>query len=197
MDFCVRDDDGGKHSVHAYVGDGHRRLCRSVIANGITDDSCELFLFDHSCRPHLLRPRAFNVGSIVYFFPKHLIIGAVGGIGVFVIQTGISNATGLAVDISTLSSLASLVASWKVIGQWALPVALVGLLMTLTRTFRICHSPFFPPAFFLSIPPLFYCVLALGGIPVSLARHHGWVLTLLAMLPWNGMPCGRSGTFHS
>lgn len=111
----------------------------------------------------------FRLGSIMYFFPKHIILGAIGGIGIFVVQTGIQNATGVSVKWN-LSSLMQL-ANAEILPLWLSALALVVLLSVLSKYIR---SPFMPPIFFLSIPPAFYILLAILGVSSQDARASGW-----------------------
>ncbi|TMW64337.1 hypothetical protein Poli38472_012959 [Pythium oligandrum] len=111
----------------------------------------------------------FKVGNVVYLFPKHIIVGAIGGIGVFVLQNGIENATGHPFDW-TQEGLLSLFDE-SVVWLWVSSAFLAALLALLTRWIR---SPVFPPVFFVSIPPLFYLALLILGISPKDARAHGW-----------------------
>ena len=35
----------------------------------------------------------FKLGNAVYYFPKHVIVGCIGGIGIFIFRTGVEVAT--------------------------------------------------------------------------------------------------------
>ncbi|GAB9467146.1 Sulfate permease [Globisporangium polare] len=111
----------------------------------------------------------FKLGNIIYMFPKHIIVGAIGGIGAFVLQNGIENATGQAFEWTT-KGVASLFDE-QVVWLWVSSAALALSLSVLTRWFK---SPLFPPLFFVSIPPLFYVALAILRIAPETARAHGW-----------------------
>lgn len=126
---------------------------------------------------------AFRLGSVVYFVPKHIIIGAIGGIGVFVVQNGLENATGTPFHWS-IECLAIYCSSAK-IWLWLTTVALVWLLHILTRVFQ---SPFLPPLYFLSIPPVFYIVLGLSNISLDWAHECGWFFgSYLRVFTWKEM----------
>ncbi|KAE9248787.1 hypothetical protein PF004_g3694 [Phytophthora fragariae] len=111
----------------------------------------------------------WKLGNIVYLFPKHIIVGAVGGIGAFVLQSGIENATGHAFDWSW-SGVKGLFDE-EIVWLW---VSSAMLALTLWVLARLIKSPLFPPLFFVSTPPLFYVVLLLLGISTDSAREHGW-----------------------
>lgn len=111
----------------------------------------------------------FKLGNIIYMFPKHIIVGAIGGIGAFVLQNGVENATGRAFEWTT-AGVASLFEQ-QVVWLWVSSAVLALLLSVLTRWFK---SPLFPPLFFVSIPPLFYVALAILRVAPETARSHGW-----------------------
>ncbi|KAL8020819.1 putative cyclic nucleotide-binding domain, SLC26A/SulP transporter, rmlC-like jelly roll [Plasmopara halstedii] len=111
----------------------------------------------------------WKLGNIVYLFPKHIIVGAVGGIGAFVMQSGIENSTGREFHW-TWNGLQGL---WKdeILWLWVTSAILALVLWILTRYIK---SPLFPPLFFVSIAPCFYIVLLCLGISTDTARAHGW-----------------------
>uniref|UniRef100_A0AAV1T700 Sulfate transporter n=1 Tax=Peronospora matthiolae TaxID=2874970 RepID=A0AAV1T700_9STRA len=121
----------------------------------------------------------WKLGSIVYLFPKHIIVGAVGGIGAFVLQSGIENATGRAFDWSWhgVKGLFDQTVVWL----WVSSAILALILFFLARRIK---SPLFPPLFFVSIPPLFYVVLLLLGISTDTAREHGWFFDRAPNVPF-------------
>ncbi|KAG3023004.1 hypothetical protein JG687_00001394 [Phytophthora cactorum] len=111
----------------------------------------------------------WKLGNIVYLFPKHIIVGAVGGIGAFVLQSGIENATGRGFDWSW-DGVKGLFDE-EIVWLW---VSSALLALTLWILARHIKSPLFPPLFFVSIPPLFYVLLVSLGISTDTAREHGW-----------------------
>ncbi|RMX66306.1 hypothetical protein DD238_003743 [Peronospora effusa] len=111
----------------------------------------------------------WKLGNIVYLFPKHIIVGAVGGIGAFVLQSGIENATGRVFSWSR-DGIEGLF-DHEIVWLWVSSAILALALFLLARQIK---SPLFPPLFFVSIPPLFYVVLLLLGISTDSAREHGW-----------------------
>eukprot|EP01041_Mallomonas_annulata_P003001 gene3001-5879_t len=111
----------------------------------------------------------FRLGNIVYFFPKHVIIGCIGGIGIFLILTSIEVSTNI---------------SW----EWSLhtlrllfhPHTYPLLLTTFTFEFILSLILYFtklsllPPFYFVSITPIFYIILLLCRIDFSIAHDMGW-----------------------
>lgn len=111
----------------------------------------------------------WKLGNIVYLFPKHIIVGAVGGIGAFVVQSGIENATGRQFNW-TWNGVKGLF-DQDIVWLWVTSALLALVLWILTCYIK---APLFPPLFFVSILPLFYVVLLVLGISTDTARASGW-----------------------
>uniref|UniRef100_H3HAS3 Sulfate Permease (SulP) Family n=3 Tax=Phytophthora ramorum TaxID=164328 RepID=H3HAS3_PHYRM len=124
----------------------------------------------------------WKLGNIVYLFPKHIIVGAVGGIGAFVLQSGIENATGQAF-VWTWDGVKQLFDE-QIVWLWVSSALLALTLFVLTRHIT---TPLFPPLFFVSIPPLFYVLLLLLGISSETAREHGWFFDRAPHVPFYSM----------
>lgn len=121
----------------------------------------------------------WKLGNLVYLFPKHIIVGAVGGIGAFVMQSGLENATGRGFNWSwvAIKGLLDLEIRWL----WITAALLAILLWILTHRIK---SPLFPPLYFVSIPPLFYLGLCISGISMESAREHGWFFSRAPEMPF-------------
>uniref|UniRef100_A0A7S1TMZ3 STAS domain-containing protein n=1 Tax=Phaeomonas parva TaxID=124430 RepID=A0A7S1TMZ3_9STRA len=111
----------------------------------------------------------FKLGNATYFFPRHVIVGCIGGIGLFVTQTGLEVATKKKWEWDTAVIAEFGTAAYAPL--WALPLALEVLLRVLLRVTR---WKLLPPFFFVAIPPLFYAALALLRVPVAEARAAGY-----------------------
>jgi len=79
----------------------------------------------------------FNLGNAVYFFPKHIIVGCIGGIGIFIFQTGMEVATNVPWKWS-FDNL-ELYCTSKVVILWTLAVGFELLLRVLQN-----HSNIWP-----------------------------------------------------
>ena len=111
----------------------------------------------------------FKLGNATYFFPRHVILGCIGGIGLFVVQTGLEVATKTpwkwdGAVIATFGERAML-------PLWLLPLGLELLLRVLLAVFKL---PMLPPFYFVAIPPAFYAALLALGIPADAARAAGY-----------------------
>jgi SulP family sulfate permease len=117
----------------------------------------------------------FEMGNAVYFVPRHVIVGCIGGIGIFLLI--------LSTEVSTDSAWA-----WNIhtIGPFfnppKLPLWLTSLFfaLLLRGLMTKIKSPLLAPLFFISIPPAFYAILYLTGVSVADAHAKGWFFAGLA-----------------
>ena len=104
-----------------------------------------------------------KVGSIVYHIPRQVIVGCIGGIGIFLVRTCFEVSTGLPFGMELLGEV------WPL---WALSVAYeVGLRLLLkcdVITKKV--GPLLAPLYFLSIVPTFYFILFSQGGTLHAAR---------------------------
>jgi SulP family sulfate permease len=112
----------------------------------------------------------FKIGNSVYFFPRHVIIGCIGGIGIFIIQTSIEVSTNKT-WVWSFDTILNVFLNEK-IGFKIL--ATCGFETVLRIILSIFHAPLFPPFYFISIPPLFYFILYIFGISVDVAHENNW-----------------------
>ncbi|GMH62705.1 hypothetical protein TL16_g03534 [Triparma laevis f. inornata] len=124
----------------------------------------------------------FNLGNIVYFFPKHVLCGCISGIGVFVVTTGLEVSKGIGkLEWTSLESIEEFFGSQGENGTgiylFLLPCTLVFLLRLIIRLLKKLDRsfPLLPPLFFLSITPCFYIFLWLFNIKVSRVKQLGFL----------------------
>jgi SulP family sulfate permease len=119
---------------------------------------------------------AFKLGNLVSFFPRHILIGCIGGVGFFLVVTGIEVSArlegSLNYDLPTLQKLFSS-DTWYL---WTLPLALAITIMVLRR---LSKSPFVLPAFFIVVFASFYIIVK-GILHKDLegVRNAGWIFEL-------------------
>lgn len=111
----------------------------------------------------------FKIGNAVYFFPRHVIIGCIGGIGIFIIQTGVEVSTNTAWQWSITSVPKFL--QHDIAVHW---LASLGFAVVLRIIQALFNAPLIPPFYFVSIPPVFYAILTMAGISVHTARQYNW-----------------------
>ncbi|KAI9598318.1 sulfate transporter family-domain-containing protein [Syncephalis fuscata] len=116
---------------------------------------------------------AFKLGSLVGFFPRHILIGTIGGVGYFLMQTGLEVTS--RVNFEWSYEIISQLLSTPVVALWGSSLAGAILLQILQH--RIKH-PLFVPCYFLGIPIIFYVVVAIGGWSLVDLRNIGWLFAL-------------------
>ncbi|KAJ1744146.1 hypothetical protein LPJ78_000648 [Coemansia sp. RSA 989] len=114
-----------------------------------------------------------KIGVLVDFFPRHILVGCIGGVGYFLLETGME-----------ITSQLKLSFSWPALrqffepnafGLWASSFGLAILLRVLCARFT---HPMFVPMFFIAVPVGFYAITALLGIDMETLRATGWVFEL-------------------
>lgn len=111
----------------------------------------------------------FKLGNAVYFFPRHVIVGCIGGVGVFVAQTGFEVSTNRTWEWSMNSiRVFSDSAVWPL---WATSCLFEVILRALLAALRL---PLLPPFYFVLIPPTFYAILGITGQPIADMVASGW-----------------------
>lgn len=115
-----------------------------------------------------------KLGALVGFFPLHILLGCIGGVGWFLIATGVEVSARLQGGVDyNLATLSDLFGSFEVIAQWGSCLSLAILLMYSERRLR---HPLVVPTILLSSFLLFHAVVALvPNITLTTARDHGWV----------------------
>ncbi|OCF36928.1 vacuolar protein [Kwoniella heveanensis BCC8398] len=117
---------------------------------------------------------AFKLGGLIGYFPRHILVGCIGGVGIFLIETGLEVSRGLKEEgfEYNLATLKIFFESGHVIALWTVPLALAILLRVITHFF---HHQLIFPAYFFVIPLIFYVVVAIGGWSMDHLRATGWV----------------------
>jgi SulP family sulfate permease len=115
----------------------------------------------------------FKLGNLVSFFPRHILIGCIGGVGFFLVVTGIEVSArldgSLNYDLETLQKLFSS-DTWYL---WMIPLTLAISIMLLQR---LVKSSFVLPAFFILIFATFYILVkGIFHVDLEVARNAGWI----------------------
>jgi SulP family sulfate permease len=133
----------------------------------------------------------FKLGNLVNFFPRHILIGCIGGVGFFLIVTGIEVSArlegNLNYDMETLHKLFA----QDTIYLWLLPLVLSVIILVLRR---LNKSPVVLPAFFILIFGVFYLIVkAILRLDLELLRQSGWIFER----PEAGVPFYRFYSYFS
>jgi len=118
---------------------------------------------------------AFKLGSLVNFFPRHILIGCIGGVGFFLFVTGIEVSArlegNLEYNLHTLKQLFNM----DTFPLWIIPLIQAVVLLVFKR---FTSSPYLVPAFFIAIAGVFYIVAAaVPSIHLDMLRQKGWIFS--------------------
>ena len=125
----------------------------------------------------------FRLGSLVNFFPRHILIGCIGGVGYFLFITGIEVSArvkgSLTYDLDTAEQLFGK----DTVLLWAIPLLLSIALLTVKHFIR---SPYVVPTFFVAIAGVFYVTVAtVPSYNIPQLRVQGWIFPAVeAGVPW-------------
>ncbi|KAI9796439.1 MAG: hypothetical protein M1825_000626, partial [Sarcosagium campestre] len=119
---------------------------------------------------------ACRLGALIGFFPRHILIGCIGGVGWFLVVTGIEVSARLPNNLEyNIATLKTLFAQDTVF-LWLVPLFLAILLMLCQRWIK---HPLFVPSYFLCIPAVFYFFLAvIPDLNLHDLRRLGWVFDM-------------------
>jgi SulP family sulfate permease len=137
-------------------------------------------------------------GRVVYFFPTHVLVGCIGGIGIFISITALE--VTIDADLKVLDP-SSWTALWT---DWYLVIVVFGLEVFLRLLDWATHDssgrPRFPllaPVYFCLVTPFFYLALWIFRIPVSAAQEAGYFFPAAAEACTDAQNCASGGESSS
>lgn len=115
---------------------------------------------------------ACKLGSLIGFFPRHILIGCIGGVGWFLVATGVEVSARLPGNLEyNLAALRKLF-QLDTVFLWTIPLFLaVGLLVLK----RFVKPNFLVGGYFMLVAAVFYIVKLICRIPLDALRESGWV----------------------
>ncbi|KAJ7086439.1 sulfate transporter family-domain-containing protein [Mycena belliarum] len=122
-----------------------------------------------------------KLGLLIGFFPRHILVGCIGGVGAFLIETGLTVSLRIPEDdfTATWSTFKFVFLDSHNLALWTIPLALAILLRVVTEGLRWRHQLIFP-LYFIMIPMIFYIVVAVGQLDIAGLRDRGWVFDMAA-----------------
>lgn len=120
-------------------------------------------------------------GRIVYFFPSHVLVGCIGGIGVFILLTAVEVTINAPFTVS-IDGFQSLFNHFHLFAVVLLFELVLRLLDYMTHDAE--GRPRFPllvPIYFCMITPFFYLGLTVFGVPLDDAEDAGYFFPSLPM----------------
>ncbi|QRW22937.1 sulfate anion transporter [Rhizoctonia solani] len=117
----------------------------------------------------------FRLGVIIGFFPRHILVGCIGGVGIFLIETGLEVAAGINEEGGfqyNLETFKLYFMNARNLSLWLPAFGLAILLRIITHRF---HHQLIFPMYFIGIGVIFYIVVAAVGVDIQSLRSGGWV----------------------
>jgi sulfate permease, SulP family len=115
---------------------------------------------------------ACRLGSLIGFFPRHILIGCIGGVGFFLFVTGIEVSARLPGNLEyNLATLKQLFRQ-DTVGLWILPLGLAIVLKILQHYVK---SKMLVGGYFISVGVLFYIFKFALHVPMDTLHSQGWV----------------------
>jgi len=115
---------------------------------------------------------ACKLGLLIGFFPRHILIGCIGGVGWFLVATGVEVSARLSGSLEySLDTLRQLMRADTIL-LWLIPLALAIVLLVVQRFVK---SNFLVGGYFISVAAIFYLVKCAFGIPMDTLHSRGWV----------------------
>ena len=113
-----------------------------------------------------------RLGSLIGFFPRHVLIGCIGGVGWFLVATGVEVSARLEGNLDyNLGTLTKLF-SKDTVALWLTPLALAAFLLVVKRSIR---SNFLVGGYFIGVGIIFYVFKFALGFEMDTLRDGGWV----------------------
>ncbi|GAA5977360.1 hypothetical protein JCM5350_002440 [Sporobolomyces pararoseus] len=116
-----------------------------------------------------------RLGRLSEFFPRHILVGTIGGVGAFLFVTGLQVSTRIGEDSGFSLELVKYFFTPHVLALWILPLLLAIILRLITARFK---HPLIFPVYFLAIPAVFYAIALSCGFSVQDLRQNGYVFEL-------------------
>lgn len=120
---------------------------------------------------------ALKLGSLIGFFPRHILVGTIGGVGWFLVATGIEVSGRLEENLEyTIPMMKKIFLESHTFALWFSAFAVAILLRLIQHRFS---SPMVVPVFFMVLPIAFYIIVLIFGLDVQQVRDAGWIFPLV------------------
>ncbi len=115
----------------------------------------------------------FELGRIVYFFPSHVLVGCIGGIGAYIVITGLEVTTNTLVTLDGLSEC--IVQNFHLLWPIIVFESFLRFLMRMTvKSNGDARYPLLCPIYYCCITPVFYLGLKWAGMSLETAEKKGY-----------------------
>ena len=131
-----------------------------------------------------------KLGNLVSFFPRSILTGCIGGVGVFLFITGLEVSARLSGNLEYTPETLKKLLEADTIVLW-LPPLILAIIILLVR--QLSSHPVVLPICFVSIAAIFYFFVAvIPSLSLDALREHGWVFHQ----PDSGAPFYRFYTYY-
>ena len=114
-----------------------------------------------------------RLGSLIGFFPRHILIGCIGGVGWFLVATGLEVSARLDGSLEDNWTTLHKLVDYDTIPLWTVPLLLAVGLLAVKRWIK---HPLMDATYFLSIIAVFYIVVGVTpGLKLPELRNKGWI----------------------
>ncbi|CAN6622927.1 hypothetical protein TRVA0_009S01068 [Trichomonascus vanleenenianus] len=123
-----------------------------------------------------------RLGSLIGFFPRHILVGCIGGVGYFLVITGLEVTSQIGTIFYRWETL-KLLFSPEIVLKWLFPLGLALLLLVIQR---FNHHPLILPAYFIAVFIAFHFVVwIVPSLSLVGLRESGWIFSPPAVSePW-------------
>lgn len=119
-----------------------------------------------------------KLGVLVGFFPRHILVGCIGGVGYFLIATGIEVSSRLEGGLSyNYETFKYLFYNHTTLLEWTIPLLLALILIILQHKY---HNSLLVPLYFIAVFIIFH--LSVAVVPswnLNNARINGWIFPMV------------------
>ncbi|KUI66878.1 hypothetical protein VM1G_01962 [Cytospora mali] len=119
---------------------------------------------------------ALKFGYLVGFIPRHILIGCIGGVGWFLVQTGFEVSARLGGSFRYDLETVRLLFRPDTLPLWVIPLGLAILLYCLSTWNKLKDNHYVLPVFICLEPMIFWIfVIVLDSLEPEPLRHQGWI----------------------
>ena len=116
---------------------------------------------------------AARLGTLVNFFPHSILVGCIGGVGIFLFLTGLEVSVRLDGNLELTKEVFDKLVAPMSIAQWLPPLVLAILLIVIKKYYK---GNFLVPAYYIAITVIFYIItVAVPSLNMENLREAGWV----------------------
>ncbi|KAF6071960.1 Sulfate transporter family protein [Candida albicans] len=140
--------------------------------------SCIISQLIYSLGGSAFKAGKLKLGVLVGFFPRHILVGCIGGVGYFLIATGIEVSSRLEGGLSyNYETFKYLFYNHTTLLEWTIPLLLALILIILQHKY---HNSLLVPLYFIAVFIIFHLSVAVApSWNLNNARINGWIFPMV------------------